>query len=135
MPARRLENNISNGFETDLERVELAMTANPHVGEEEYSSWFEFNHYSRYLQAADPVYTATDWGPCQCETTADHPWGVCGSGYQERTVDCTSSSGCPLSRQPCTCSHCADCQADIFILISAILFLLQAGCAGLVVLG
>jgi hypothetical protein len=141
MPPRRLETRVPNAFKTSFEGSEVMSaerfsTPNPNFDQDQYSSWLELKYYSRHLQtAADPVYSTSDWGPCQCETTEEHIWGVCGTGFQERTVDCTSSSGCPLSRQPCDCTHCANCQADIFILISAILFLLQAGCAGLVVLG
>ncbi|CAD7930357.1 unnamed protein product [Amoebophrya sp. A25] len=88
---------------------------------------------SRILQANDdlPEFEEGDWSLCGCYT-------MCMPGLQTRKVECFAAACMlpkPATKQSCECTHCADCQVLLNLLIIAIFYFVQGGCAFIVWLG
>eukprot|EP00392_Amoebophrya_sp_AT5.2_P004824 g4833.t1 len=89
--------------------------------------------YPRRAQSNDDLddYEEGDWSLCNCYT-------MCMPGLQTRKVDCFASACAepkPATKQACECTHCADCQVLLNLLIIAIFYFVQGGVALIVWLG
>lgn len=72
-----------------------------------------------------PDYTVSDWTRCTC-------YLQCIAGVKTRLVTCGAST-CkapkPKTSEVCKCSHCADCQADLNLMIVMYCYFAQGGVA------
>jgi len=70
-----------------------------------------------------PDYTVGDYSSCTC-------YQQCTAGLRSRSVTCLADA-CrepkPTDGEECTCSHCADCHAEILIIIVMIAYFSQGG--------
>lgn len=87
----------------------------------------------RRLQSNDdlPDYEVGEWTDCSCYT-------MCMPGLSTRKVECFSDACAkpkPEAKEACNCTHCADCQVLLNLLIIAICYFVQAFVALVVFLG
>eukprot|EP00929_Paragymnodinium_shiwhaense_P007407 TRINITY_DN111309_c0_g1_i1.p1 TRINITY_DN111309_c0_g1~~TRINITY_DN111309_c0_g1_i1.p1 ORF type:complete len:729 (-),score=145.68 TRINITY_DN111309_c0_g1_i1:231-2417(-) len=71
-------------------------------------------------------YVTSDWSNCIC-------YQQCVNGVQKRKVTCPDGSKCktivPPSARSCMCTHCSNCQVNMFLLIISGLYAFQGLCA------
>mmetsp|Transcript_24336 Transcript_24336/g.55555 ORF Transcript_24336/g.55555 Transcript_24336/m.55555 type:complete len:403 (+) Transcript_24336:105-1313(+) len=80
----------------------------------------------RGLQTVElPTGEVGPWTPCICDV-------VCGNGTRSRDVSCPTGTCTSATEETCVCNHCADCVADIFMLVLMITFSAQGVIAVLV---
>lgn len=75
-------------------------------------------------------YVVSEWSQCTC-------YQQCVAGVQKRKVTCPEGSKCktivPPSARQCLCTHCSNCQVNLFMMVHALLYGAQ-GTFGIVTL-